>query len=168
MHRWRRSGALGFGAAYDGRFGFDDTENLGGVGARLPTLTLAKVAAPNSVGDARIAADALKLGLHLKHDVPGVLPGGAAPGGGGGGGAASLAAGAAGWLGDDLSRGRAGTCVLGGLACGVGRRAAGFQLDVARQGVIGSDGRKAEGDDGVANAIVHRDMGESPLARHGQ
>jgi len=30
MHRWRRSGALGFGAAYDGRFGFDDTENLGG------------------------------------------------------------------------------------------------------------------------------------------
>src|SRR6476659_10015871 len=84
MHRWRRSGALGFGAAYDGRFGFDDTENLGGVGARLPTLTLAKVAAPNSVGDARIAADALKLGLHLKHDVPGVLPGGAAPGGGGG------------------------------------------------------------------------------------
>jgi hypothetical protein len=69
MHRWRRSGALGFGAAYDGRFGFDDTENLGGVGARLPTLTLAKVAAPNSVGDARIAADVLKLGLHLKHDV---------------------------------------------------------------------------------------------------
>jgi len=58
-------------------------------------IDLGEVAAPNYVGDARIAADALKLGLHLKHDVPGVLPGGAAPGEeappGGGGGAALLA-----------------------------------------------------------------------------
>lgn len=63
------------------------TPRISGVGA---WIDLGEVAAPNYVGDARIAADALKLGLHLKHDVPGVLPGGAAPGegappGGGGG-----------------------------------------------------------------------------------
>lgn len=54
-------------------------------------------------------------------------------------------------LGDDLARGRAGTCVLGGLACGfLGRRGARLQFDIARQVVVRADGREAEGDECVA------------------
>ena len=81
MHRWRRSAAPSASGPHTTAVLALMTPRISGVGARLPTLTLAKVAAPNSFGDARIAADALSSVLRLKHDVSGVLPGGAAPGG---------------------------------------------------------------------------------------
>jgi hypothetical protein len=118
-------------------------------------IDLGEVAAPNYVGDARIAADALKLGLHLARRCRS-----------GRRSATGRRRGARHWLASvTICR----VVVPEPVSSAVWPRVAGLQLDVARQGVIGSDGREAEAmTEKLTNAIVHRDMGESPLARHRQ